>query len=94
MRTVRAGAAPKARCGQRSQTRALLLMPRTVACAPVACADDMLGNPPRQDGASMNALQRDGLVHCCLYFIAAHRLKGVDLEFMRRLQPYARAGKR
>ena len=33
-------------------------------------------------------LQRDGLVHVCLYFIAAHRLKGVDLEFMRRLEPH------
>ena len=28
---------------------------------------------------------RDELVHVCLYFISAHRLKGVDLEFMRRL---------
>ena len=51
---------------------------------------DALGNPPKQGGkdASMNGLQRDGLVHVCLYFIAAHRLKGVDLEFMRRLEPY------
>ena len=51
---------------------------------------DALGNPPKMDGehTSMNALQRDGLVHVCLYFIAAHRLKGVDLEFMRRLEPY------
>ena len=51
---------------------------------------DALGKPPRQDGehTSLNALQRDGLVHCCLYFIAAHRLKGVDLEFMRRLEPH------
>lgn len=51
---------------------------------------EALGSPPRQDGehTSMNALQRDGLVHVCLYFIAAHRLKGVDLEFMRRLEPY------
>lgn len=51
---------------------------------------EALGNPPKMDGehTSMNALQRDGLVHVCLYFIAAHRLKGVDLEFMRRLEPY------
>ena len=48
---------------------------------------DALGNPPKGDGPASN-LQRDGLVHVCLYFIAAHRLKGVDLEFMRRLQPY------
>ena len=27
-------------------------------------------------------------VHACLYFIAAHRLKGADIEFMKRLQPY------
>ena len=24
----------------------------------------------------------------CLYFIAAHRLKGADVEFMRRLEPH------
>ncbi len=48
---------------------------------------DALGNPPRESGAA-TSLQRDGLVHVCLYFIAAHRLKGVDLEFMRRLEPY------
>ena len=28
------------------------------------------------------------MVHVCLYFIAAHRLKGIDLEFMHRLEPY------
>jgi len=40
-------------------------------------------------GASVgNGLQRDGMVHACLYFIAAHRLKGADIEFMKRLQPY------
>ena len=44
-----------------------------------------LGNPPVQDSGG---LQHDGLVHVCLYFIAAHRLKGVDLEFMRRLEPH------
>uniref|UniRef100_A0A7S0KYJ2 Septin-type G domain-containing protein n=1 Tax=Coccolithus braarudii TaxID=221442 RepID=A0A7S0KYJ2_9EUKA len=35
-----------------------------------------------------NGLQRDGLVHVCLYFIAAHRLKGIDIEFMRRLEKH------
>ena len=47
---------------------------------------EALGQPPRAEAG--NYLQRDGLVHVCLYFIAAHRLKGVDLEFMRRLEPY------
>jgi len=28
---------------------------------------------------------QDPLVHACLYFIAPHRLKGIDLAFMRRL---------
>ena len=46
---------------------------------------ESLGNPPRSDSTA-NALQRDDLVHVCLYFIPAHRLKGIDLEFMRRLQ--------
>ena len=45
---------------------------------------DNLGYPPRQ----VDATGRDGLVHVCLYFIAAHRLKGVDLEFLKRLQPF------
>lgn len=31
-------------------------------------------------------LGRDGRVHVCLYFIAAHRLKGIDIQFMRALQ--------
>ena len=35
---------------------------------------------------SSTAASKDGLVHCCLYFIAAHRLKGIDIEFMKRLQ--------
>lgn len=48
---------------------------------------EALGNPPIQD-SSKGGLQHDGLVHVCLYFIAAHRLKGVDLEFMRRLEPH------
>lgn len=48
---------------------------------------ETLGSPPRHDSASI-ALQRDCLVHVCLYFIAAHRLKGVDLEFMRALEPH------
>jgi len=48
---------------------------------------DKLSAPPSQNGPAL-ALQRDGLVHVCLYFIAAHRLKGVDLEFMRRLEPH------
>jgi len=43
---------------------------------------DNLGYPPKQDTGN------DKLVHVCLYFIAAHRLKGVDLEFLKRLQPY------
>lgn len=48
---------------------------------------DMLSSPPSYDGPGIG-LQRDGLIHVCLYFIAAHRLKGVDLEFMRRLEPH------
>ncbi|KAG8465329.1 hypothetical protein KFE25_002636 [Diacronema lutheri] len=28
----------------------------------------------------------DGRVHCCLYFIGAHRLKGIDVQFMQALQ--------
>ena len=27
----------------------------------------------------------DRMIHCCLYFIAPHRLKHIDLAFMRRL---------
>ena len=27
----------------------------------------------------------DGMVHCCLYFIAPHRLKHIDVAFMKRL---------
>ena len=40
----------------------------------------------KQAGVNSAFLQRDGLVHVCLYFIAAHRLKGIDIEFMQRLQ--------
>eukprot|EP00322_Chrysochromulina_rotalis_P025061 CAMPEP_0115874804 /NCGR_PEP_ID=MMETSP0287-20121206/24743_1 /TAXON_ID=412157 /ORGANISM="Chrysochromulina rotalis, Strain UIO044" /LENGTH=169 /DNA_ID=CAMNT_0003329993 /DNA_START=27 /DNA_END=532 /DNA_ORIENTATION=- len=47
---------------------------------------EKMAKPPSHDAGI--GLQRDGLVHVCLYFIAAHRLKGVDLEFMRRLEPY------
>jgi septin family protein len=28
------------------------------------------------------------MIHCCLYFIAPHRLKHIDLAFMRRLHKY------
>ena len=45
---------------------------------------DETGNPPRQ----ARPLGNDGLVHVCLYFITAHRLKGQDIEFMRRLEPH------
>ena len=27
----------------------------------------------------------DRMIHCCLYFIAPHRLKHIDVAFMRRL---------
>ena len=27
----------------------------------------------------------DRMIHCCLYFIAPHRLKHIDLAFMRAL---------
>ena len=30
----------------------------------------------------------DRMIHCCLYFIAPHRLKHIDLAFMRRLHKY------
>eukprot|EP00967_Tisochrysis_lutea_P056217 scaffold70961_cov26-Tisochrysis_lutea.AAC.1 len=33
-------------------------------------------------------LKGDPLVHCCLYFIAPHRLKYIDLAFMRRLHKW------
>jgi len=45
---------------------------------------DEAGSPPRQPERPGN----DGLVHVCLYFITAHRLKGQDVEFMRRLEPH------
>jgi len=48
---------------------------------------NLLSAPPAADGSHVG-LQRDGLIHVCLYFIAAHRLKGVDLEFMQRLEPH------
>ena len=42
---------------------------------------------PASDGeAPALSPHSDGLVHVCLYFIAAHRLKGVDVEFMKRLE--------
>lgn len=41
---------------------------------------DELGHPPKATGAN-NGLARDDLVHVCLYFIAAHRLKGVDVRW-------------
>lgn len=43
---------------------------------------EALGYPPRQ----VDVAGRDNLIHVCLYFIAAHRLKGVDVEFLHRLQ--------
>ena len=27
----------------------------------------------------------DRMIHCCLYFIAPHRLKHIDIAFMRRI---------
>mmetsp|Transcript_6663 Transcript_6663/g.16127 ORF Transcript_6663/g.16127 Transcript_6663/m.16127 type:complete len:409 (-) Transcript_6663:122-1348(-) len=30
----------------------------------------------------------DNRVHCCLYFIGAHRLKGIDVQFMKELQKH------
>lgn len=45
-------------------------------------------NSVAPSGEGRFGLQTDGLVHVCLYFIAAHRLKGVDVEFMRRLEKY------
>ncbi|KAL1512073.1 hypothetical protein AB1Y20_005346 [Prymnesium parvum] len=49
---------------------------------------EALGYPPRHTDSSTFSTGKDKLVHVCLYFIAAHRLKGVDLEFLKRLQPY------
>ena len=34
------------------------------------------------------------MIHCCLYFIAPHRLKHIDLAFMRRLHKCGRAAHR
>ena len=33
-------------------------------------------------------LSNDPLIHCCLYFIAPHRLKNIDIAFMKRLHQW------
>lgn len=32
--------------------------------------------------------QRDTRIHCCLYFIAPHRMKQIDVEFILYLSEY------
>jgi septin family protein len=39
-------------------------------------------------GAGGGRAALDGRVHACLYFIGAHRLKGIDIAFMRALQAH------
>ena len=47
--------------------------------------EEMEGGRAARDPEKLR--HEDGLVHCCLYFIAPHRLKAIDVEFLRRLSP-------
>jgi septin 3/9/12 len=38
------------------------------------------------DFREYDRIVQDGRVHCCFYFIAPHRIKPLDIEFMNRLQ--------
>jgi hypothetical protein len=38
------------------------------------------------DYREYDRIVQDGRVHCCFYFIAPHRIKPLDIEFMNRLQ--------
>ena len=38
------------------------------------------------DHSELDRVMNDGRIHCCFYFIAPHRIKPIDVEFMTRLQ--------